>query len=167
MCSDFPRALRVLRGKIDDPTCFLPGCAWKTWRTNRDLTSRVFEPMFKSFVQEARGDDRGSGLSGLTKLIWFLVSLVDSTAAASSKIFQRCKDSSSVEWLGSDGRSVPPDECLKRWLIGFKRFFSRGAEPERSFASKVQIVAHPLVQFLTKKFGCGPGRWISFTIRHA
>jgi hypothetical protein len=70
--------------------------------------------MFKSFVQEARGDDRGSGLCGLTKLTWFLLSLIDLGAAASAAILWRCEDSFSVGWLGSDGRSVPPDEWLKR-----------------------------------------------------
>jgi hypothetical protein len=93
--------------------------------------------MFKSFVQEARGDERGSGLCGLTMLTWFLLSLVDLASSASSAILWRCEDSFSVGWLGSDGRSVPPDEWLKRWLISSQRFFSRGAERERSHSKCV------------------------------
>ncbi len=59
----------------------------------------------------------GEAVCSLTKLTWFLLSLVDSATAASPAMFQRCEDSFSVEWLGSDCRSVPPDEWLERWLI--------------------------------------------------
>ena len=135
-------------------------------RTNKDLTSRVFEPMFKSFVQEARGDDRGSGLCGLTKLTWFLLSLVDSATAAS------CRDIPALRGFVVGGMA------WKRWEVGDViglRLGELSQLPDGAevavvgsfrFASKVQIVAHPLVKFLTKEFGCGPGRWFSFTIRH-